>query len=217
MPKTTFFNLAETKRQKIEQAAIKEFAAYGFHGARLNNIVAGAKIAKGSFYQYFEDMEDLFFHLINSFSEQKMSYINAKLSKHKEADLFEKIKITQTAGMRYFRSLSEEARLMVDHFPSLMKLDSARLAWFRKEYYEAHYMPLIDEALQKGEIAIDRDFAFVVIANTGRMIRQYVMETLHLKHINEISASDKEVDKAIDLFVDFIKAGLTAKNLKKEK
>ena len=53
MPSTTFFNLPEAKRTIIEAAAIREFAAHGFEGAGVNAIVAGAGIAKGSFYQYF--------------------------------------------------------------------------------------------------------------------------------------------------------------------
>ena len=66
MPKQTFFNLNEDKRKRIEDSAIKEFAEYGFYGARLNNIVQNAGIAKGSFYQYFEDLDDLFLHLIKT-------------------------------------------------------------------------------------------------------------------------------------------------------
>ena len=72
MPKPTFFNLKEAKRKKIEIVAIKEFAERGFHGARLNNIVQEAGIAKGSFYQYFSDLEDLYTHLIVTLTRKKM-------------------------------------------------------------------------------------------------------------------------------------------------
>jgi len=55
MPKQTFFNLSPDKRGTIEQAALDEFTAYGFDNSNMNRIVAQSRIAKGSFYQYFED------------------------------------------------------------------------------------------------------------------------------------------------------------------
>ncbi|MCA2000505.1 MAG: TetR/AcrR family transcriptional regulator, partial [Chloroflexi bacterium] len=55
MPKQTFLNLPEEKRQAVVRAAIDEFADYGFEASSVNRIVANSGISKGSFYQYFED------------------------------------------------------------------------------------------------------------------------------------------------------------------
>ncbi|MBK7453960.1 MAG: TetR/AcrR family transcriptional regulator [Anaerolineales bacterium] len=60
MPKQTFLNLPEEKRNFIINAAADEFAEYGFEAASINRIVANSKISKGSFYQYFEDKADVF-------------------------------------------------------------------------------------------------------------------------------------------------------------
>lgn len=64
MPKETFFNLPEDKRNKILNAARDEFSEHTFNKARVSNIIKEASIPRGSFYQYFEDLEDLFFYLI---------------------------------------------------------------------------------------------------------------------------------------------------------
>ena len=64
MPKETFFNLPEDKREKILNAAREEFTEHLFNKARVSNIIKNACIPRGSFYQYFEDLEDLFFYLI---------------------------------------------------------------------------------------------------------------------------------------------------------
>ena len=64
MPKETFYNLSEEKRQRIFQAAVSEFASHKFSEASLNRIVKAAKIPWGSFYQYFEDKEDLYLYVI---------------------------------------------------------------------------------------------------------------------------------------------------------
>ncbi len=64
MPKETFFNLPDDKRNKIINAARDEFTEHQFNKARVSNIIKNACIPRGSFYQYFEDLEDLFFYLI---------------------------------------------------------------------------------------------------------------------------------------------------------
>lgn len=65
MPKQTFMNLPEDKRQWILECAIDEFSEHGYSGASISRLVSAAKIAKGSFYQYFEDKEDLYAYLLD--------------------------------------------------------------------------------------------------------------------------------------------------------
>ncbi|RDW15742.1 TetR/AcrR family transcriptional regulator [Oceanobacillus arenosus] len=65
MPKQTFFNLPESKRYNLIVAAEKEFARAPLSEASIANIVKEACIARGSFYQYFEDKEDAYFFLLN--------------------------------------------------------------------------------------------------------------------------------------------------------
>ena len=69
MPKQTFFNLKEEKKEKIEKALIKEFSNNTFEKASISNIIAEANIPRGSFYQYFEDKEDAIKYIIENFIE----------------------------------------------------------------------------------------------------------------------------------------------------
>ncbi|HZW04437.1 MAG TPA: TetR/AcrR family transcriptional regulator, partial [Anaerolineaceae bacterium] len=71
MPLTTFFNLPETKRQKILDYAIAEFAQYDYDSASISRIVARAGIAKGSLYQYFVDKRDLYHYLLEFAAQKK--------------------------------------------------------------------------------------------------------------------------------------------------
>jgi AcrR family transcriptional regulator len=64
MPKDTFFNLPEEKKQKILQSAVDEFTENEMYKSRVSNIIKNAGIPRGSFYQYFEDLEDLYFYVI---------------------------------------------------------------------------------------------------------------------------------------------------------
>lgn len=65
MPTSVFFNLKEAKQQRINQAAIREFSHYPFEDVQVKRIVEDAGIARGSFYQYFDSITDLFVHVIH--------------------------------------------------------------------------------------------------------------------------------------------------------
>jgi AcrR family transcriptional regulator len=102
MPKDTFFNLPEEKRERIIDAAIDEFAAYPFHQARVTVIADQAGIAKGSFYQYFEDKKDLFKHLIQLILEKKLSYINRDMVESKDKyGFFQLLREVYLSGIRF--------------------------------------------------------------------------------------------------------------------
>jgi AcrR family transcriptional regulator len=51
---------AEDTRRRILAAAQSEFAAYGFHGARVDRIARKAQANKAMIYQYFENKEGLY-------------------------------------------------------------------------------------------------------------------------------------------------------------
>lgn len=64
MPKQTFLNLASGRRQSFIEASLKEFGSRDFHSASISSILDRLQIAKGSFYQYFQNKEDLYRYLI---------------------------------------------------------------------------------------------------------------------------------------------------------
>lgn len=80
MPKDTFFHLKEEKREKIEKALINEFSKGSLEKASISNIVAEAKIPRGSFYQYFENKEDAVKYVVYKYS---------KIEKNKLSDFLE--------------------------------------------------------------------------------------------------------------------------------
>ncbi|MDT2756327.1 TetR/AcrR family transcriptional regulator [Enterococcus asini] len=66
MPKETFFHLSKEKQQRIMKAAKKEFSRAPLGEASIAQIIKDAEIPRGSFYQYFEDKEDLYFYYFKS-------------------------------------------------------------------------------------------------------------------------------------------------------
>jgi AcrR family transcriptional regulator len=75
MPKETFFNLPPERREAIIDVAIDEFAANDFRDVSISRIVSRAGIAKGSFYQYFENKQDIYRYLLGLMGEEKIRFL----------------------------------------------------------------------------------------------------------------------------------------------
>ena len=60
MPTPTFFALPAERRERLVREAISEFSERSYAEASLSQIALRARIAKGSFYQYFADKLDLY-------------------------------------------------------------------------------------------------------------------------------------------------------------
>ena len=54
---------------KITRAALEIFAAYGYHGAKMSQIMQASGLSKGLVYHYFPSKEQLFLHLVDTAME----------------------------------------------------------------------------------------------------------------------------------------------------
>lgn len=88
MPKQTFFNLPEDKRSKLIESAEIEFTRVPLFQASIANIIKMAGISRGSFYQYFEDKDDLYSYLLEGKLKKAKLYFISLLEKH-QGDLIE--------------------------------------------------------------------------------------------------------------------------------
>lgn len=88
MPKQTFLSLPEDKQNTLIQSAKKEFSRVPLHEASIANIIKDAGIPRGSFYQYFEDKEDLYYYLLNQVAQENNKKLNSILQE-KKGNLFE--------------------------------------------------------------------------------------------------------------------------------
>lgn len=101
MPKETFFNLPDEKRKMILDLAIEEFATHDYKNASISNLVARAGIAKGSFYQYFEDKRDLYLYLIQIAGEEKKRFLEQKSPPNPGMHLFDFLRWAMSEGARF--------------------------------------------------------------------------------------------------------------------
>ena len=87
MPKSTFYNLNNEKREKIKKALKNEFTRNTFEKASISNIIEEAQIPRGSFYQYFEDKEDALKYIIENFLNDEKKQIERLLIQN-EGNIF---------------------------------------------------------------------------------------------------------------------------------
>ncbi len=90
MPTKVFIDLDKEKQDRIIDAAINEFAEYGYENSSTNRIVKTCGISKGSLFKYFENKEELYFYLIDTISVQMASETLTDLEKLPK-DLFDRV------------------------------------------------------------------------------------------------------------------------------
>lgn len=88
MPKATFFNLPQDKKDNLLAAVEKEFSRVPLYEASISNIVKTANIPRGSFYQYFEDKDDVYFYLLNKQIRKKRNQFLSCLAEY-DGNLFD--------------------------------------------------------------------------------------------------------------------------------
>ena len=76
MPSKTFYNLDKEKREKLIEAALHEFSRVEYEKVSINQIIMHANIARGSFYMYFTDKEDLMKYLLEEHYKKLLKIIN---------------------------------------------------------------------------------------------------------------------------------------------
>lgn len=103
LPTQTFFNLPQEKRNRIINAAIEEFATNSFDQSSIAHIIENAGIPRGSFYQYFENLKDLYKFILNQAGEQKLTYFRENVPQFEGQgfDFFQTLRDLCMAGLQF--------------------------------------------------------------------------------------------------------------------
>ncbi len=198
MPTQTFDNLSEEKKKKIFDAAVLEFSTRRFSEASINQIIKTAEIARGSFYQYFQDKEDIYLYMITEIGKEKMKVIGRTEELNPDADFFE-------IYMRMFKEGLQWARTNPDYYRvgMLMELDDSQfLLKFREMSAEGmkSLVTLIERDKQRGLIKLEVD-------------SQLVVEMLYVLNMNLLmddfkSGTEESMAKRFIDMVDIIRGGI---------
>ena len=207
MPKDTFFNLPEDKRTLICDVAIDEFSEYPFDQASINRIVAESGIAKGSFYQYFEDKKDLFLYVIQLIAEEEIDYISPGMINPDENDIFTLIRELFLSEIQFAnehpRYAAIRSKLFANKEASIYK--EAKADNLPSSY--AIIEMLLEKAIARGEVraVFEINLLTRVIASMSVAVVEYYSgffsETI-----------DESMIKVVDSLLDLLKNGIGEKN-----
>ncbi|MBI5842467.1 MAG: TetR/AcrR family transcriptional regulator [Chloroflexi bacterium] len=209
MPKQTFINLPEEKRQIIVNAAIEEFAEHGLDNASTNRIVANSGISKGSFYQYFEDKQDVFMYLLTVLEREKIEYFKGKHPPSNNMDTFQYFRWMVKTGMEFnsanprltqaiSRVLLGEGLYYGKHFTEIRQKTTQALS------------AMIQQAIERGEVdpSVDVDLAVMIMDTWSNAISTYILnEGMKQKDIMKWVRSSKTQEK-IDKLLYVMEYGL---------
>ncbi len=124
MPTNTFFNLPDEKREKLLEAIYGEFSRVPFGEVSINRIIKAAGIPRGSFYQYFNDKQDMLQYLTSDYRQMLKNKALLSLKKN-GGDLFKVFLeildfsyafVTEEKNNTFFRNIFSDIRINTDLF-----------------------------------------------------------------------------------------------------
>ena len=215
MPTKTYHNLPEKKRQKIEEAAIAEFAANPLQSASINSIVSKAGIAKGSFYQYFDNIEDLHGHILTIVRNKKLEVVNSLPLDSTNLDTFRYLKRVLQAAVEFqirypdLASIERFQRLSANHLSSVDPETGERMSG------DGRFHAFLTQGILHDDIAtwVDVDMAAFMLEIIESGIAPYLVERIGDKvpataSGNLFSVLDRPTQDLFDNLMDILEAGL---------
>lgn len=206
MPKQTFFNLPVEKKQRIIDAAADEFAAFPYLKTSINRIIKKADIAKGSFYQYFENKKDLYKYIIDIAGETKLKFFRERLPEYKKIDFFSILKEVFLAGIEFKRNYPRYSQIG----DLLLKGENESL---KNEIYDMSkpktndfYLELLQKAAEKGEVDAEIDLEFTSYMLTELTIS--VVDYYFKKHSSEGLEDLNKMMAYLDKMLYIVKNGI---------
>lgn len=207
MPKLTFFNLSEDKKNAILSSAIEEFSNGDYITASINQICKKSSIAKGSFYQYFEDKLDLYVYIMTLAIEKKIKFFLTVLEHFQELTLLEQIRLLFIKGIEFAKTYPDYAALG-ERF-SRETDEKLKLAVIKEgeKQSESLFIQMIEAAKLKGEIDnnINSLSLSMILQSVSNTVNEYM-----LIEFGEISYEhyEKEVNEFVDSLLSIIFNGI---------
>jgi len=209
MPKDTFHNLPEEKRLLIENVAIDEFATHGYDNASINRIVAGSRIAKGSFYQYFEDKYDLFKHIILCTGEQKLQFLSPILQDPTALEFMTLLEEMYRASLLFAREYPCAAQVgnlvyQSREHPVLKEVFTENV-----QTAMTFFASLLKLAIERGELRADIDTSFIahMLVSMNFSLLEYYFDVVKDQAFN-MGEMDDDLMQTVHLSLDFVKHGI---------
>lgn len=212
MPKATFKNLPDQKRNLIMNLAIEEFANHTYKVASISNIVRKAGIAKGSFYQYFEDKKDLYKYLVEISTDEKMKLVKDIPQPDHKSGLFGYMRWQFLSEVLFELRQPDLAQIAYRAFAEGVPFPDMREE-LRRRGTTQFFKQLISQGILHEEVAawVDPDVAAFLMEVLFYQFSKYFIERLALteKDFEDMSILENhEAQQLISNLMDILEAGM---------
>lgn len=181
------------KREKIFNAAVKEFSEKGTTATTMKEISQKAGVGKGTLYRYFENKEDLVSSLLSYGFEQLTLEIKNRLAGFDNAT--EKLRQAVTVQLEYYKEHCDFCRFLTREFWGYKNKFTENIKEIRSNYTVV-IEEIIEEGIEQEEFkAKDPEIAAV------SLIGMVNLTALHWFMFKGEVAVEKIKEEVIDLFL----------------
>jgi len=210
VPTQRFCNLPEEKRTRITEAAIGEFSDKGIDGADVAGVVRRAGIPRGSFYQYFEGMDDLLGYVFDQLTRAKLRFVAPALEQAGKIPFVDYVELTWRASLRFAESNPKLYTLGRQIYSSTNPV-VVRFVNAAKRMGVEHYAPLIDQDKAKGLVRGSID-SYVLAAFVMTIFTEAVgTMLLGYRGGDEAAATEASISRICSTLVSVLRHGIQTK------
>ncbi|MEJ6950804.1 TetR/AcrR family transcriptional regulator [Natronospora cellulosivora (SeqCode)] len=201
MPSKTFFNLPAEKKERIVKAAQEEFAHNLFKECSVASIIKKAEIPRGSFYQYFEDLKDLYKYTMDIIAEKKLEYFNNTMAEMdiENIETIELFKGLYRMGIKFARDNPQYAAIANNLYKEERK--------FREEIYDGFeekglgfYKNIIKNGQNRGDISekVDVEILSIMLYSLNMEFADLFLKKIFINHDNFEEMSEEGLTEYLE-------------------
>jgi TetR/AcrR family transcriptional regulator len=170
------------KREKILQAAIREFAERGYENASTNKIIQEAEISKGLLFHYFGNKKKLFLATFDHCVAQYISEMEEMIPSLADlpSDLFDRILYLSEFKYRYFLRQPLIYSFLLTAYNEILK-KFPREVEKRLHYYQKISMPFMLEGIDRSKFREDLDLEkamSLIYISLNALAQQWIEQAL---------------------------------------
>ena len=212
MPKTTFFNLPKEKQTRILEISAREFAASPYDVASISEIVRQAGMAKGSFYQYFENKQDLYQTLIQLGTEAKLDLLNEHSTPNPKGNLFDTLKNQFLGTVQFEINHPDLAKVLYMAF--IQEVPFPKMTEeLRRRGTTQFFKQLIAQGITHGDVAVwvDPETAAFLLESVFYQFSKHLIQRLAVNGFTISTKTIMEDEGAMQILhnlMDLLEAGM---------
>jgi AcrR family transcriptional regulator len=161
---------------RIIDASIDEFKSCSLENASIARIVEKAEIPRGSFYQYFEDIVDLYKFILQLTNSMKLKYMTDSMKRNDGRSTIEAIRGISAAVIRFTAEHPKLAAVENNFLREDRRLREKANTLLGSKPLEI-YREILDRGKRKGEIApgLDMEAASSLLLSMNNYIMDYML------------------------------------------